>query len=409
MPGLVSGRGAAWPVLAALLLTLACAPPASLRVAQAPASPPLCAGAGLRVYADFEEARVSGCSVGEDGRVRVAIRPEAAKINPSPWYAMRIEGPDGVRPILELGYDGAAHRYRPWAKGPDGSWTRLPDTATVKNADGSATIRLPALAGPTIVSAQPLDPIADALAPWQALAARGRLATIDAGPTPDGRPLPIFLHTPRGAEGLVVLVARQHPPEKTGALAFDSFAARIFADTRPARSVRKRFAIMVVPVLNPDGIARGNWRGNSAGADLNRDWGPFAQPETRAAGARIEALAASLPPVAIVDFHSTVRDVIYAPPRGPGGPPADAAERFLDRFAATPEGPSIPVSRSHTPSAGTLKGWSRDRFGIAGLTYEVGDSSERSGVKATATVAADAFLDALAEHPPPPRKGDRAR
>lgn len=398
---------AAWPVPALLLLAAACAPQPSPPLAAAP--PPLCAGAGLRVHADFEGARASACTITDDGRVLVTVLPETANTNPSPWYAMRLEGPAGASPFVELRYGGTEHRYPPWARGPDGKWVKLPDADTREAADGSATIRLAPLAGPTILAAQPLDPIAEALAPWQALAARGQVRPIEMGPTPDGRPLPVFLHMPPRAQGLVILVSRQHPPEETGALAFDSFAARIFADTPAAEAVRRRFAILVAPVLNPDGIARGNWRGNAAGADLNRDWGPFIQPETKALGTRIADLAAMLKPVAMIDFHSTHRDVIYAPPRNPAAPPTDAAERFLDRFAATPQGAPIPVVRSHRPGAGTLKGWSLDRLGIAGLTYEVGDSSDRSATSATAIVAADAFLDALAQHPAPPSQGQSAR
>lgn len=396
-------RAACRPALGLLLLAGACVP-APLAVAGRPSSMPLCSNGAVSVHADFDEAGVRQCTVAPDGRITATIAPEVTPINPSPWYAMRIDGPVGATSVVELRYAESGHRYAPWVRGPRGGWQRLADAQTQKAQDGSATIRLPALAGPTILSGQPLDPIADALAPWEALAARRKLQRIDAGPTPDGRPLPMFLHMPRDAEGLVVLLARQHPPEKTGARAFDSFAARVFARTQAGRAVQKRFAILVVPVLNPDGIARGNWRGNSAGADLNRDWGPFAQPETRAVGARIEQLAKTLGPVAIIDFHSTFRDVIYAPPRDRQVPVVDAAEDFLDRFAATRQGAFIPVSRSHQPSAGTLKGWSRDRFGIAGLTYEVGDRSDRSAIASTAVVAADAFLAALRNHPPAPAK-----
>jgi hypothetical protein len=45
----------------------------------------------------------------------------------------------------------------------------------------------------------------------------------------------------------------------------------------------------VVPDLNPDGRAAGT-RANAAGADLNRDFGRFSQPETRIARALIRQI-----------------------------------------------------------------------------------------------------------------------
>ena len=46
-------------------------------------------------------------------------------------------------------------------------------------------------------------------------------------------------------------------------------------------------------VLKPDGVADGHWRHNDGGKDLNRDWGPFTQPETQAVAGVLEKLAAS--------------------------------------------------------------------------------------------------------------------
>ena len=40
--------------------------------------------------------------------------------------------------------------------------------------------------------------------------------------------------------------------------------------------------IVLAPMPNPDGVDKGHWRLNDGGLDLNRDWGKFTQPETRA-------------------------------------------------------------------------------------------------------------------------------
>src|SRR3546814_1987601 len=60
------------------------------------------------------------------------------------------------------------------------------------------------------------------------------------------------------------------------------FVDELAADSPLARDFRERTLVIVLPLLNPDGVVEGNWRGNINGQDLNRDWGPFTQSETRA-------------------------------------------------------------------------------------------------------------------------------
>jgi len=44
-------------------------------------------------------------------------------------------------------------------------------------------------------------------------------------------------------------------------------------DSELAREFRRRFSIIMVPLLNPDGVVLGHWRHNVNGVDLNRDGG----------------------------------------------------------------------------------------------------------------------------------------
>ena len=79
----------------------------------------------------------------------------------------------------------------------------------------------------------------------------------------------------------IVIVGRQHPPEVTGSLNLFPFLATVLGDSSLARQFRARYQLIIYPFLNPDGVALGHWRHNTGGVDLNRDWGPFTQPETR--------------------------------------------------------------------------------------------------------------------------------
>jgi predicted deacylase len=155
---------------------------------------------------------------------------------------------------------------------------------------------------------------------------------------------------------------------------------------------------MIVPLANPDGFVMGHWRHNLGGVDLNRDWGPFTQPETRALSAAITAEAARGPILAVIDFHSTFRDVVYAPPQ-PTGP--DLGEAMLQAITRDLAGADIRIDRAHNPGNGVLKSWARDQFGVGALTWEVGDDSPHARTNRLAAAAATALMAAAARQEPP--------
>jgi murein tripeptide amidase MpaA len=355
----------------------------------------LCSGAGLAVRADFAQARLSACSVAPDGRIAARVAPETAPVNPSPWYAFAIEGARGGATV-SLAYDSARHRYHPWVRERRGAWRRLPDAA-VASAGADAEIRLPPSRGPLVVAAQPFPDPAEILGAWERRAARGAVRAETAGKSVDGRPVRLFLHRPPRPEGLVVLIARQHPPEISGGLAFDALAARLLDASPEARAFRARHAILFAPLMNPDGLARGHWRGNAAGADLNRDWGPFAQPETRGVAGRVAALVQAGGPALLLDLHSTRRNVLYAHPLDFA--PNAATEGFLAAFGATDAGRGWPVLRRHQDrggSPGAFKAWTWEALRQPSITFEVADSATPEQAAAIGRAAADAIIATLA-------------
>ena len=68
--------------LACLALLASCA--------QLPPSSDSCDFGDLAIRTDFSTARASGCRRAGADEIVVRIAPEAADINPSPWYAFRI-------------------------------------------------------------------------------------------------------------------------------------------------------------------------------------------------------------------------------------------------------------------------------------------------------------------------------
>ena len=97
-----------------------------------------------------------------------------------------------------------------------------------------------------------------------------------------------------------MVLCRQHGDEPASTEAVLGLLRRIAGGGDPTlRAELRRVTLYVVPMVNPDGATAGT-RVNGAGADLNRDWGTFSQPETRA----VAHAVALLRPHVIVDAHN---------------------------------------------------------------------------------------------------------
>jgi predicted deacylase len=362
---------------------------------------PFCRVGGMAFHTGFEAAALHGCAPGESGPV-LTIAPEYAPVNPSPWYAWRIvpepdSGAGSGAVTVTQRYLHGWHRYPPWVSADGEDWRRLPDSQVSVAQDGTATLRLEVPAGGLFVAAQP--PLTStAMYQWaKGLAADNGLRRITATRSVQGRPVTAYQSELAGRPGSLILVGRQHPPEVTGGLAFRDFVERLFSDEDLARRFRDRFAIGLVPEINPDGVARGHWRTNARGVDLNRDWGPFTQPETRGVAAWLDGLNEQAPVMVFIDFHSTNRDMFYMPHAGddpiPAGFSAAWRARLRERL-----GDAMPDwSGEHNPGLPTAKSWVRNEYGVLAMTYEVGDNTPRDRIRRIARAAAEETMKLLLE------------
>jgi len=376
-----------WAGLAMMLG--ACAqtpPPASVAVTDS-----ACRTASVMLAFDFDGASPARCAVTGERAFTLLISPEhGPPINPSPWYAFRYKA-DGTAPIsVTLRYLGGTHRYA--AKWQSGDAAR--DLPVTVSADGAAAnIELPA--GDAVVSAQELMTPADTSADLLRWSKMLGTAPFTLGRTLDGRAIEAIRIGRSDAPRLVILLGRQHPPEVTGAIAM-----RAFVETLVSTAVRDGLGdvqFLIVPMLNPDGTARGHWRANRGTVDLNRDWGDFSQPETGSVKAWLDVLPAGVRPVLMVDFHSTGRNLFYVQ----GDEASPAQQRFLAAWLGGREQaftgyPFTIEPRNANPGSGTAKNWFHARYAIPAYTYEVADTADRSATRAAASGLAEGLLGALA-------------
>ena len=355
-----------------------------------------CSAASARIAFDFETAPQSKCVIEGERAFSIIVTPEhAPPINPSPWYAFRYQSA-GEQPItVRLRYLGGKHRYRPLLT-MDGKHRWL--DAEVADDGKSATIELSPGSG--IVSGQEIFDSARYRALAERLSTRGAARTFSIGSSLDGRDIVALRMGRPDAPRLVVLLGRRHPPEVTGALAMEPFLEALADGFVRKRPDLADVQVIAVPLLNPDGVARGHWRANRGGTDLNRDWGLFTQPETRAVARWLERLPDRIRPVAMIDFHSTTRNLFYVQ----GDEANEDQQRFLARWLAGKED-AIPgyrftiERRNANPGAGTAKNWFHATFAIPAYTYEVGDDTDRGAIARAASELATDFLAALRSAP----------
>jgi len=105
----------------------------------------------------------------------------------------------------------------------------------------------------------------------------------------------------------LLVLCRQHGDEPASTEAMLRLIHSLASGSDPAlRPKLAHVTLYLVPMVNPDGAGAGT-RTNGRGADLNRDWGLFTQPETRAVANAAKLIYPSL----IVDAHNWDGDDEY--------------------------------------------------------------------------------------------------
>jgi murein tripeptide amidase MpaA len=244
----------------------------------------------LHIDADFDGGNIEVRGVGETG-ADLAIRPDSN----GPWFQwfyFRVTG--AARRTLALrivnagasAYPGGWPGYQACASIDNETWTRAATTFE----QGVLTITYPAEAD-TVWFAffAPYD-----LARHQAFLDRAAAApgvtVAEIGRSVDGR----SLHQVTLGSGPkpVWVIGRQHSGETMASWCMEGALDCLLSPADPVGSaLLKAATVHLAPLVNIDGAARGNLRGNAAGIDLNRQWhgpDPAKAPEVAAVLAAID-------------------------------------------------------------------------------------------------------------------------
>ena len=357
---------------------------------------------GVWVSNEFDGARLNDFQKVNDTTYVALILPENHPINNSAWYAFKIWASHRKRIRITLTYRYGTHRYIPKISRDGLRWAPVDSMFFTRDTSaGTAELKLTISPDTLWVSAQELIASARFEAFMRRLAEKPYVTMNQIGLSKFGRPLYLLrISETDASKGHIFIISRQHPPEVTGTLALFTFLETLSEESQLARRFRSRFAVLAIPLMNPDGVDLGHWRHNGGGVDLNRDWFQFNQPETRQAKEIFEQAARTARPYFCLDFHSTQEDVFYTLSKKLKTNPPGLTDRWLEKIQEmnpdyavneSPSGLGTPVS----------KNWFYQTFQAPSVTYEVGDEKPREQIRTIARSAAIALmqvvLDALNE------------
>ncbi|WP_245807470.1 M14 family metallopeptidase [Cognaticolwellia beringensis] len=355
-----------------------------------------CSTGAVQLTTNFSTGRMDSCKVIGNNEYLITLiaetsPPGSLPINSSPWYAFQIKAdqPTPIKIIMEVKDD--VHRYPPKVS-LDGKTWKLQDYELKGERlvmGLTATTQATFIAGQEIINNQ-------YYVDWANKIKKNSDVSYDIlGKSTQGRPIYKIESKGKGNEWIVIL-GRQHPPEITGALALFPFVETFLADNSLAQNFRDKYNILVIPNINPDGVAAGNWRYNASGHDLNRDWKDFNQIETKQINQYLEQLVEQGQKIKFaVDFHSTRRDIFYTMPVDYGVENSYFVEHWLGALDHHMPDFTVIQKPGNNPDLGVSKQYFSDKFNIHAITYEMGDNTDRTKINKIAFSASNTLMKTL--------------
>ncbi|RYG19554.1 MAG: zinc carboxypeptidase [Chitinophagaceae bacterium] len=344
---------------------------------------------------NFPSARVNQLAKVNDSTFSITIEAENKPINQSAWFAFKVWGKPKKNVYINLLYPNDKHRYQPKLSTDGQQWQTL-DSIKVNKEKTEASFKVQLQKDTLTIAAQEIISAGQSYQWTDDLVKKYSLEREVIGSSIGGKPIVALNSTKSDGKKLVVILSRQHPPEISGYMAMVQFVETLLGNTELAKKFIKNYELVIIPMINPDGVDEGNWRHNFGGVDLNRDWIDFKQPETRAIRdyllAKVKKQNAKV--YFALDFHSTFNDVLYTnEDRTDTNQPGltSAWIKGLHNFEGANKTPVKPSGNGGNVS----KAWLGKVLNAEALTYEVGDNTPRPYIKQKATKVAEVLMEEL--------------
>lgn len=354
---------------------------------------------GVSADNEYDGARLNGFEAINDSIFKATVSPENFPINHSSYFSFRLWSEVEKDIELEIHYTKHKHRYWPKLSRDRETWIRIDSSAfdTLK-APNIATLKLHLTPDKLYVSGQELLTSSDVDSWSKGIASQSHVQMGVAGKSKLGRDMPfldICQGIPKGKDAIVI-IGRQHPPEVTGHYAMESFVEEIMKDNYLSNAFRKKFRILVYPLMNPDGVDLGHWRHSAGGIDLNRDWQYYHQEEIRSVVNHIvKTVKKNKNDVLFgIDFHSTQKDLYYTLPANYEPSVKGLKDLWLQGIDESfPD--YTPDDRPGALNNPISKGWFYVQLDAEPITYEIGDETPRDFIREKGSVAARELMQLL--------------
>lgn len=353
-----------------------------------------------KILADnlFDGARLNDMVQLDENTLKAIISPENTPVNNSAWFSFRMSSEEPVDINLVLAYKGGAHRYIPKYSYDRIHWTMI-DTLSLKFvSENEVVFPFKLDTRPVYISGQELVTSSDVYEYCVKLAENPNIHLGSYGTSTGGRDLfYLDIHQDKpDRKPMIIIMGRAHPPELSGHFAMQAYLETILENNVLANAFRKKFRILVFPLINPDGVDMGHWRHNINGVDLNRDWADYRQKEVEQLASCMirEQRSKKNKMVLCMDFHSTQKDVMYTH--------VDSIVSVVPGFKdfwvygldqAMPD--HVPHEEAYGFSQPYAKGWFHKQFKAESIIYEVGDETPRPFIREKATKSAMEMMKLL--------------
>lgn len=353
------------------------------------------------VFADnqFLGARLNAFTKLNDSTYQVTILPENEPINKSPNFGFRIWSEKEQEIYVKLYYPTSTHRYWPKLSVDRIRWEPI-DSSNFKliDSDKNALMKLKVNSKKLWISAQEIWNSEDNKEWSESISNNNNVRYQVIGKSKLGKEiiaLDIYQDSPKKKDAIVV-VSRQHPPEVTGYLAMQSFVDELLLETRLSKDFIANHRILVVPMINPDGVDLGHWRHNTGGVDLNRDWAYYKQAEVNHVVNYLvnETKKHKNKVLFGIDFHSTQTDLYYTIPEDTHSVIHPFKDYWIQGIDDAFEG-YTPDDQPYALEQPVSKTWFFKQFQAEAMTYEIGDETPREFIDAKARVAAKEMMKLL--------------